>query len=562
MSGRGALLRGRCRPAARATRGALLALAAAAPLVARSPSGGMANPPAPPAQLGDSVAALLRVRLAGPAQAPVAAAGAQLSSAAEVRRFYARRDYALAWTRPDGLAAAATQLEQALAAAPAEGLTGHADVTAALAALRGRFRGRTWPASARADAELLLSDAFLTYGGELLVGRVDPRRIHPGWTLPARTADLAAVLERALDDGRIGEALEALAPRSPEYVALRTELRRYRGIVLGGGWGALPPPARTLRSGDTGDAVAALRRRLAFEVSVPAAPADTFDAALAAAVATYQKRRGLEADGVVGPTTRRALDVPAAQRLEQLRLALERLRWLPESLGDRYVEVDIPAFELKVMENGRRVLTMRIVGGKPASPTPVFGAQMTSLVLSPYWNVPPGIAAREVWPRVERDPGYLARHHMSVLPDGSIRQAPGPWNALGAVKFLFPNRYDVYLHDTPEKQLFAEQVRAFSHGCMRVERPMDLAAYLLRELPDWTSDRVAAVVAARSEVTIPLTAPLPVYVLYRTAWVDSVGVLQLRDDLYGHDRRLAAALAGAGTAAGAVTAGGECGLAE
>lgn len=503
----------------------------------------------------DSVSELLRGRLTS---GRAAAAGDLLLSFADVRRFYEAREYAPAWTRADAPPPAAAELMRRVARAPADGLLPAAYHSAALERLLPAAPARTGAAT-RADLELLLTDAFLTYGQDLLAGRVDPRTLHRGWTLTPRRRDLPALLREALAANAVAPALDSLAPSTADYVRLRAALRRYRGIALAGGWAPLPA-GRVLRLGDTGDVVRALRRRVDLELGVPGEPTDRFDAPLDAAVRSFQLDHGLEGDGVVGGETRLALNVPVEDRVAQLERSMERLRWLPESLGARYVEVDIPAFELAVVEGGVPVLGMRVVGGRADWPTPVFSARMNAVVLAPYWNVPPSIAALEVLPRARRDPGYLARQHMVRLSGGRIRQEPGPWNALGGMKFVFPNPYNVYLHDTPERQLFARPLRAFSHGCIRIEKPMELALYVLGADTAWTAERVRAGIDAGVERTVPLAAEIPVHVLYRTAWVDSAGAVQFRDDLYGHDARLAAVLAGRTPQALLAEAGG-CGAA-
>ncbi|HKI06457.1 MAG TPA: L,D-transpeptidase family protein, partial [Thermoanaerobaculia bacterium] len=270
--------------------------------------------------------------------------------------------------------------------------------------------------------------------------------------------------------------------------------------------------------------------------------------ALQAAVRTFQERNGLDADGAVGPGTLEALNVPAADRVRQIEINLDRWRWLPSDLGERHVMVNIAGFALDVIEAGKPALSMRIVAGKPTSRTPMFTGTMTHLVLNPYWNVPAGILKKEIRPRLAREPGYLAKQNMEMLPGGRVRQRPGPNNALGKVKFLFPNRFDVYLHDTPSRSLFSRSQRTFSHGCIRVEKPLELAEYLLKEDPAWTPAKIQKALAKGSESWVKIPNPLPVHLAYWTAWVDDAGVTQFRKDVYGRDKPLLDSLAGATTA--------------
>src|SRR5690606_23593420 len=241
---------------------------------------------------------------------------------------------------------------------------------------------------------------------------------------------------------------------------------------------------------------ARLRTRLASEVRLGRAGSpDIYDPALEVAVREFQRDHGLRDDAAVGPGTRAALNVGADERAEQIELSMERLRWLPANLGRRHVRVSIPAFELAVVQEGRTALSMRVVGGRPDWRTPIFSARMTSVVLSPYWNIPASIAEAEVLPRERREPGYMARNGIRWVGDAAggtrLRQDPGPLNPLGGVKFLFPNPYNTSLHDTPSRHLFAEPMRAFSHGCMRVEKPLEMAEYLLGPL-GWDREEIRA----------------------------------------------------------------------
>jgi murein L,D-transpeptidase YcbB/YkuD len=538
---------------------AFLATALAAWALASPTSTG--RPPArvAPVAVTDTVAALLRAQLAG-------SRAAELLSPALVRRFYARRGYLPVWSRDSEIAPATRALVHALGEAGAEGLRPESyrltRIEAVLERLHTSLRGGRLGPQDRAALDLLLSDAYLTYGTHLARGQVEPRTIHSGWSIESRSVDVVASLEGALAPGRVEVALAALAPQTPEYAALRAALARYRGIAARGGWPLLPA-GLALRAGARGDAVVRLRTRLASEVRL--APADSpavYGTSLTEAVRVFQRTHGLRDDGVVGPATRASLNFGAGRRVEQIELSMERLRWLPDDLSRRYIRVSIPAFELAAMEDGRTALTMRVVGGRPDWRTPIFSARMTSVVLSPYWNIPPGIAEAEVLPKARRDPGYLSRNGIRWVRDGSgyrLRQDPGPLNPLGGVKFLFPNPYDTYLHDTPSKNLFAEPERAYSHGCMRVERPLELAEYVLGE-QGWSREEILAGMTRGVERTVPLEDPIPVHVLYRTAWVDTAGRVQFRDDLYGHDRRLREALAGKVGSAGERESG-ECTLA-
>jgi murein L,D-transpeptidase YcbB/YkuD len=299
------------------------------------------------------------------------------------------------------------------------------------------------------------------------------------------------------------------------------------------------------------------------------ASSEVYDDQLQAALIRFQERHGLAPDGRVGPKTRAALNVPIDARIQQMVLNLERRRWMPDDRGARYVFVNLADFELKVVHEPKTVLDTRVVVGAPYQRTPVFSAEMTYVVINPYWHVPPGIARNELLPKIREDPRYLAANDFELLSDWSesatlldplaidwsavsaqafpykLREKPGPGNALGRIKFMFPNRFNVYMHDTPARALFEKTVRSFSHGCIRVERPEEFGAVVLGRQPGWSLDRIQAAIARGERRIVTLAAPLPVHITYLTAWVNKDGSVHFRDDVYGRDALLAEALLGA-----------------
>jgi len=389
------------------------------------------------------------------------------------------------------------------------------------------------PESAARDA--LAGEAFLLAAAHLSRGVTDPQFARPPWCLPPPQLDLPAVMQAALEQGTVEETLARLAPRHEGYARLRNALAAYREVERSGGWPPVPA-GRSLRAGDVDPRVATLRRRLHAEGN-----STSFDRELDALVRHFQSHHGIEVDGVVGPETLRELNVTAADRVRQITVNMERWRWMPEDPGERYLLVNIAAFRLDVIAAGRSVLAMKTVVGKEFTRTPFFAARVTRVVVNPWWNVPDSIAAKELWPKQRRDRSYFAREHM-IVSNGRIRQRPGPWNALGRLKFNMPNPYDVYLHDTPAKSLFDRSFRAFSHGCIRLERPMDLAILLLADQPEWTREAIEAEIAAERERFIRLTSPQPVYILYWTAWVGDDGHMEFHRDHYERDAAMAAML--------------------
>jgi murein L,D-transpeptidase YcbB/YkuD len=376
------------------------------------------------------------------------------------------------------------------------------------------------------------------------------------------------VLQKALEDNRIAVALNDLLPQQPGYARLKRALQQYENFAGRGGWPMVPKGPK-MQKGHRDSRVIALRGRLRAEDFLQegaSEQADLFDEALDESVRRFQSRNGLLEDGVVGRATLEALNISADERVRQIRVNLERWRWLPSSLGKRYVIVNIAGFDLAVIENSQEVLAMRVVVGRDYRRTPVFSGQITYLVLNPYWEVPPKIAIEDKIPLLRTDPEYFAKEKIKVLRGwGSkaeeadplavdwsqvtetnfsyrLRQEPGPWNALGRIKFMFPNKFHVYLHDTPTRDLFARSERTFSSGCIRVEKAIDLAAYLLREDPKWTRKNILAAIDEGNEQTVRLPEPMPIHLLYCTAWVDENDVVYFRKDIYGRDKMLSDAL--------------------
>jgi murein L,D-transpeptidase YcbB/YkuD len=501
-----------------------------------------------PAGLPQRVQPILHARFPASGEPPVlVTASGSFRAAPDLSCFYDRRGYAPAWINEKGVRPDADELIAALAGAPADGLDPERYRVADLRQRLAQTRATPNPGDL-AELDMRLTDAFLRLAADLRNGAVNPQLIYPDCEIDIPEVDLSAALETALAAGRVRSAIAELAPAHAGYKALKAALEQMRALAARGGWPAVPdgPP---LRPGDRGDRVTALRARLEASGELPpeapaaatAAPRDLFDAPLQAALAKFQDQHGLDADGRVGKGTLAALNAPVEQRIRQIEVNLDRWRWLPHDLGERYIMVNIAGFTFDLVEAGKPALSMRVVAGKPTNRTPMFTGRMTNIVLNPYWNVPASITKKEVIPHMARDPGYLAKEGMEVTRSGSgleVRQKPGPKNALGRVKFLFPNRFDVYLHDTPSRSLFSRTVRSFSHGCIRVEKPVELAEYLLKDDPTWTPKRIAAVIARGKEAWVNIPKPLPVHLVYWTAWVDDAGTLQLRDDIYGRDKPL------------------------
>lgn len=367
-----------------------------------------------------------------------------------------------------------------------------------------------------------------------------PASLNMLWTLTPVARDLEAEWTSARASGQVKDWLAGLSPADPRYQRLALARRDYAARVEAGGWPVLSTGA-VLRPGDQSAAIIALRDRLALEgfLATPTQTPELYDEDLAQAVLRYQGLRGLEADALVGPATLAALSVSAAGRLAQIEANLERWRWLPRPLPATRIEADAGAARATLFVNGAPVLDMRIIVGAPATKTPMFASEIETVVLNPPWNVPSSIANAEILPRAARDSGYLARNNFTYQ-EGRLQQRPGPTNALGQVKFDMPSPLGIYLHDTPARAAFERHPRTLSHGCVRLERPRELAALLLGS-QGWTQETVDGVIAQGLTRRVDLTAPVPVLIIYTTAFFDVAG-LHLLADPYGWDAQLVAAL--------------------
>lgn len=386
-----------------------------------------------------------------------------------------------------------------------------------------------------------LRAAVIRYAARELGQRIRPSAIDRMWAVQPPHRDVAAELAAAQAGGRLPQWLQSLSPNYRQYRALRAAERRYEAMVKAGGWPVLTGKHK-LQEGDRDPEVEVLRARLAAEGygQSTGVQLDRFDAAVKAALVAFQTRHGIAADGVLGPETRATLNVSAETRLDQIRANLERWRWMPRALpGDRLM-VDIAGQRAALFHAGQPILRMKVVVGDPKHHTPMFISKLDAVVFNPPWLVPSSIASKEIWPKARRDPGYLKRGGF-VVSGGRLIQQPGPKNSLGQLKFDLPSPFGVYLHDTPVKSAFTKTRRALSHGCMRLEKPRELAGVLLAR-QGWTEEMVAEAIAAGATRRVDLKATVPLYVSYWTVVADAAGETYFRPDVYGWDRKLTAAL--------------------
>ena len=421
-----------------------------------------------------------------------------------------------------------------------------------------------------ARLDILLTLALGGYVADAREGRLNPRKVDPELFAGARDVEIDPVelAEQALKAPDLKKFLEKQVPGNERYRMLRKTLARYREIAAQGGWEPIPE-GETLKSGTSDDRVPKIRRRLYISGDIESDDYSSvlYDTELSEAVKHFQMRYGLSADGVCGDATRAAMNIPVETLIRRIEMNMERSRWISRDLGDVRVGVTIAGFKLVVFNDGNLELAMPVIVGKTYHKTPVFSDMIKYLEFNPFWNIPPSIARNEMLPKLKKDPMYLRERNIRVFSSwgedakeldstkidwndvGSnitrykLRQDPGPANALGTVKFMFPNKYNVYLHDTPSHNLFQRTGRTFSHGCIRVSEPLELASYLLGgEEKGWGIDRVREIVSGGKRTIVSLEKPIPVHITYRTVWIGPDGTVRFSEDVYGRDKLLEKAL--------------------
>ncbi|HPR89522.1 MAG TPA: L,D-transpeptidase family protein [bacterium] len=491
---------------------------------------------------------------------------------------YGRRGFRPVWVGEQGVRSEADTLVAQIRNAGAHALDpGRYHLTALEAELheaRSRLTSAPLDLAQLTDLELLLSDAYLVLGLHLAAGRFNPHEVDAEWYLHKDEADMVSRLNGAAESGTLLDDLRHLPPQEPEYSRLVEAYGYYRQLAAEGGW-PLVAEGRKLEKGMWDERVMQMRARLRATADLALKPAlveGTFDDDLERAVRRFQLRHGLDPDGKIGKSTVAEMNIPVAERIRQLAVNLERWRWLPRNPGHRYIRVNIADFNLQIFAADTVALTMRVVVGRTYRRTPVFSDLMTYMVVNPYWTVPTTILLNDIVPKARRDPDYLKKEGIKVYAGWSeqapeldpatidwskvsksnlpyrLRQDPGPGNSLGTIKFMFPNQFDVYLHDTPHHELFSRSTRAFSSGCIRIEKPLQLALYLLDD-PAWDEARLRKLIASRVETALMVPRPILVMLVYMTAWVDDKGLVQFRQDIYQRDKAIPVLSAAAPAAA-------------
>ncbi len=486
--------------------------------------------------------------------------------------FYVHREFKPVWVTKDGLNNKAEVFINIIIQADHEGLnskTYHQEnILTLLTQIKLGIAKDTNESEKLAELDLLLSDAFFSFGSHLSEGIVDPYSNNFNWHIKKPRKNLTKIFQTMLYDDNLKGFVDPLQPHHSGYLRLKTALLKYMNIKKSGCWHEVPVGG-TMRKGDHGTGISALRSRLIISGDLTDSSNNNqtyFDDVLEEGVRRFQARHGFEVDGVVGSKTLAALNVPAEDRIRQIRLNMERWRWLPQDLGERHIMVNTADFKLNVVENEKTTESIRAIVGKREKPTPVLSRKIRYLELNPYWNIPHNIAINDIIPSIKKDPGYLADNNIRIFENWEedarelnpesidwnkitrknfvyrFRQDPANSNALGRVKFIFPNKYSIYLHDTPARNLFNMAKRTFSSGCIRIEKPMKLAAYLLKDNPKWNLEKLIVTVKRKKNKAILLSHPINIHILYWTAWVDKDGIINFRDDIYAWDSQLNIAL--------------------
>jgi murein L,D-transpeptidase YcbB/YkuD len=382
--------------------------------------------------------------------------------------------------------------------------------------------------------ELMITAQYLHFAEKVITGLPNKNLVESQWYIPRKKVSYSAMLENMISDTSV--ALRKLV--FVQYHLLRDQLKRLKNIELKGGWPIPVNINKSLKLGDTGNQIKVLRLRLYQEgYAVGDTSGSLFDNVLEDAVKLYQKNNGLNNDGVIGRRTLKMMQFTIKQRIEQVMVNMERCRWLSPETQNKYIIVNIPEYKLYVIENDTVKFSMSVIVGKETHETAIFKSNISHIVFSPYWNIPNSILNKEILPIVKSDPQYLQKNNMEWY-NGHLRQKPGPDNALGGIKFIFPNPFNIYLHDTPTKHLFEKEKRSFSHGCIRIGNPTQLASYLLKEDSNWSEEKIKKEMNRKTELIITITEKIPVYIVYFTAFVNEEKKLNFREDIYKRDKQI------------------------
>lgn len=463
--------------------------------------------------------------------------------AADIRDFYQSRNYQFAWFTGDGLdehGRAFWNLHNNFLNYTQDSSLFNKDLHQKMEVLVNDEAEAGLNENEIKELELSLTEHFFQYASYAFTGSVDPKDLK--WYIPRKKLNAVTLLDSLIASN--GENLDKWEPVNESYKKMRTGLMRYYQMEKRGGWSPITGDKKVYKQGDSSATVQQIKERLRLSGDYTSADGSPyFTNELDVAVKKAQQRFGLAQDGVVGPATLRALNIPVTERIEQMLLNMERMRWMPQHDEGKRLVANIPEYKLHVYEGTKKMFDMPVVVGKAAHKTVVFNDQLKHVVFSPYWNIPASIVRDEILPAMRRNGNYLAQNNMERTGTRNglpvIRQKPGGDNSLGRVKFIFPNSYAIYFHDTPAKSLFSQNKRAFSHGCIRVAEPKRLASYLLEDQSEWNDNSITTAMHADSEKWVSVSKPVSVAITYFTSWVDEEGQVHFREDIYGHDKALA-----------------------
>ncbi|TYP87063.1 murein L,D-transpeptidase YcbB/YkuD [Nitrosomonas communis] len=482
-----------------------------------------------------------------------------------LKHFYAMRGYRPAWIQNDKLSPELDIAIAFIATAEQEGLDSKDYQLEQLLHLRKQSSEY----SLLLELELRTTQSILMLARDLRRGRLIASEVDPDWHIRQPKFDPAAYLQKAITSGNLKSSLADLPPKTQEYQLMKQALAKLRKLVKRGVNWTMIPETPLIRPNMNHAIIPLLRSRIAqifamhgnssYDIVSSENGSEKYDSELVNAIKIFQEQHGLNADGVIGPNTRAALNKTPEQKIRQLRINMERLRWMPRELGDRYLLVNIAGFRLTAIEYGKHVLNMRIIVGRDYRSTPSFNSRISHLILNPYWNVPNSIAQQDLLPKQQNNSNFFTSQKIRVYVNNAghyeeidsdlinwhavgknfpyvLRQEPGEKNALGTIKFMFANRFSIYLHDTPSKQLFQKDIRMFSSGCIRLEKPLQLAGFILNE-PNAATD-IGDKIESGKTITVNLSKHLPIYLIYLTAWVDETNNIYFASDIYGRDKRI------------------------
>jgi murein L,D-transpeptidase YcbB/YkuD len=491
--------------------------------------------------------------------------GEDLHTLPMISSFYEGRGYMPLWSKNNRLTQQGLEMIKVIDEVCGEGLNPRSYHAEAVQSLQAGIEEKNGDEelSRIADLDLLLTDAFFSIGTHFSYGAINPYDMRMRWYPPAGEEELKTALDTAVKNKRVESTLKEMLPKTPEYEALKKKLYEFQSMAQDTKWTKIHalPKNKKINAGDRDERMPLIKERLGLVKNIgQVVPADAliYDEQTKQAVIKFQQERGLLDDGVIGFRTIDAMNVPIEDLIDKIKVNLDRERALSRILDqEEKIVVNIPAFWLTAYEAGRPVLEMKVITGMPKRKTPMLSSEIKHLIFSPKWFVPDTILFEDKLPHIRKDPAYLERHGMKVYQKGGGRveareidwsqinskhdipyrvvQDSGDANALGRVKFIFPNRHDVYLHDTPQKSLFKNATRTFSSGCIRIEKPVELADLLLKDKADWNREKIVDAMNRSHEQVVPLTKPVPIHIIYLTAWVDYNGVMQFRDDVYGYD---------------------------